>query len=422
MVIRDVVQMSEMKRILLTTYDYPFGCGEAFLESEMPVLSRSFERIYIVPVRRLWIRTQKADSRPLPSNVEVLLPYRYGAQLWLGAVFKCFQIAKSYRAIAKRVNFGRSGSGLKALLSVFVRRLRWAFVDTAVTDLQHRCDAQVGYAYWKSGCAYPVARLRERGRIQRSVARAHHHDLYPALSPEGYNPFDGFLKEWLDDVYSISHDGMEVLAEIGYREDQIRLSRLGVQQPKVRSKRSVDGILRLISVSRVERIKRLDLLIEALKLVPDTLRIQWTHFGTGSQFSAIQGLLSELPEHVEVDFKGEVRNEEVLAHYVNQPVDMLINVSESEGVPVSIMEALSYGVPCVATDVGATSEIVNANHGVLLSANPTAEEVASAVLKLREAIDVRGDELSGNAIQMWNENFHRENNFIDFASQVSWQA
>lgn len=419
MVIRDVVRMSEMKKILLTTYDYPFGCGEAFLESEIPVLSRSFDCIYIVPVRRLWVRTQETNSRPLPGNVEVLLPYRYGLKLWFGALFKCLPIGMSYWSIAKRVNFGKSGDGLKPLLSVFLRKLRWAFVDAQVVALQRKCGAQIGYAYWKSGCAYPVARLRERGRIQRSVARAHHHDLYPALSPEGFNPFDGFLKKWLDDLYSISRDGMNVLAEIGYREDQIRLSRLGVQQPKVSSKRSTDGILRLISVSRVERIKRLDLLVEALKLVPDTLRCQWTHFGTGSQLSRVQGLLSGLPEHVEADFRGEVRNEEVLAHYVNEPVDMFINVSESEGVPVSIMEALSYGVACVATDVGATREIVNSKHGVLLSANPTAEEVLSAVVDLRSQIAINGDELSDNAIKMWNENFHRENNFIDFACQVS---
>ena len=58
-----------MKKILLTTYDYPFGCGEAFLESEIPILARSFERVYIVPVRRLWVRTDLSESRKLPDGV-----------------------------------------------------------------------------------------------------------------------------------------------------------------------------------------------------------------------------------------------------------------------------------------------------------------------------------------------------------------
>ena len=37
-----------------------------------------------------------------------------------------------------------------------------------------------------------------------------------------------------------------------------------------------------------------------------------------------------------------------------QPYHVFLNVSSSEGVPVSIIEAMSFGIPCIATNVGGT--------------------------------------------------------------------
>ena len=174
----------------------------------------------------------------------------------------------------------------------------------------------------------------------------------------------------------------------------------------------------MISVSRVEHIKRLDLLVAALKLTPSAMRIEWTHFGAGTQFSAIEESLRSLPANVSAHLQGEVRNVEVLAHYLNHPVDILINVSASEGVPVSIMEALSFGVPCIATDVGATREIVNTSNGCLLNKNVTSAEVIDAVIDLEQRTNTK-ESMHDEAIQMWEKHFNRDKNFIDFAEHIS---
>lgn len=55
--------------------------------------------------------------------------------------------------------------------------------------------------------------------------------------------------------------------------------------------------------------------------------------------------------------------------YSEHPVDVFINLSTNEGVPVSIMEAISFDIPIVATDVGGTSEIVTDETGILVSSN-----------------------------------------------------
>lgn len=44
-------------------------------------------------------------------------------------------------------------------------------------------------------------------------------------------------------------------------------------------------------------------------------------------------------------------------------------MSLSEGIPVSIMEAISFGIPIIATNVGGNAEIVNDETGVLIPVN-----------------------------------------------------
>ena len=74
---------------------------------------------------------------------------------------------------------------------------------------------------------------------------------------------------------------------------------------------------------------------------------------------------------------GAFSNREVFDFYKSHPVDFLINVSNNEGIPVSIMEAHSFSIPVVATNVGGTSEIVNEENGILLPADPDTGELAN---------------------------------------------
>lgn len=55
-------------------------------------------------------------------------------------------------------------------------------------------------------------------------------------------------------------------------------------------------------------------------------------------------------------------------------IDWFISLSSSEGLPISICEALSYGVPVIATDVGGVSEVVTSDVGILLY-EPITEDI-----------------------------------------------
>jgi glycosyltransferase involved in cell wall biosynthesis len=76
---------------------------------------------------------------------------------------------------------------------------------------------------------------------------------------------------------------------------------------------------------------------------------------------------------------GNMKNSEILDYFLQSPVDIFLNASRSEGIPVSIMEAMSCGIPAIAPDVGGIKELVSEGMGVLMSKDPTVAEIAEHV-------------------------------------------
>ena len=93
----------------------------------------------------------------------------------------------------------------------------------------------------------------------------------------------------------------------------------------------------------------------------------------------LENQIKTLTSNIRVQLMGSLPPDEVLEFYCDRELDLFINVSESEGMPVAIMEAFSAGIPAIATDVGGTSELVTPDTGILLPENPSPEEVWKAI-------------------------------------------
>ena len=115
---------------------------------------------------------------------------------------------------------------------------------------------------------------------------------------------------------------------------------------------------------------------------------------------------------------GQVSNREVISYYMNNHVNLFINVSESEGIPVSIMEAISFGIPVIATDVGGTSEIViDGFNGLLLNKtfdiDKLVDVISCAILGRIDLLSFRK-----NARILWTEKYSCENNYYKFYENI----
>ena len=112
------------------------------------------------------------------------------------------------------------------------------------------------------------------------------------------------------------------------------------------------------------------------------------------------------------------KQEKILEEYKILNPDIFINLSSSEGIPVSIMEAMSYGIPCIATNVGGTCEIVNNKNGALLDENPSIETISSQLNHFIYMNKIEYIKYKRNAYLTWYKYFNAEYNYVDFTKKI----
>jgi len=180
-------------------------------------------------------------------------------------------------------------------------------------------------------------------------------------------------------------------------------------------------VLRIVSCSSIILLKRVKLLLKgiilAAQLRPEK-KFKWSHFGDGPEMGTIQEMLKQLPNNAAGNLVGFIPNDLLMLFYKNNPVDVFVNVSESEGgSPVSIMEAISCGIPAIVTNVGGNPEIVTDENGILLSADPTAQEIAQALIVMldnRNTVIVKRKAARG----VWKEKYNAKHNFNKFSDSL----
>jgi colanic acid/amylovoran biosynthesis glycosyltransferase len=139
------------------------------------------------------------------------------------------------------------------------------------------------------------------------------------------------------------------------------------------------------------------------------------HFGSGPLMREIdEYCTANLDNNIKRVFKGKTNNNDILNYYLDKQPDLFINLSKSEGVPLSIMEAMSCSIPVLATNVGGTSEIVSNKNGVLLETNFNDKVVAKEIEKIYFQDEDTRDTLRAESFKTWRSLCNAEKNYNKF--------
>ncbi len=121
-----------------------------------------------------------------------------------------------------------------------------------------------------------------------------------------------------------------------------------------------------INVGRLVPLKRHDLLIQSCRMLPDDVNYKVLIVGDGPQRQYIE---QEIQENNLLDKVVMTGQREDIASLLNAS-DCFIQCSDTEGLSMSIMEAMAASLPCIVTDVGGNAELVVDNeNGWLLSSS-----------------------------------------------------
>jgi glycosyltransferase involved in cell wall biosynthesis len=157
----------------------------------------------------------------------------------------------------------------------------------------------------------------------------------------------------------------------------------------------------LVYVGRLEPVKNHSLLLNAfclaLKSMPG-LRL-WM-VGDGSQRKTLENMAAQLGITSQVTFWGQKLD--VAPFY--SAADTFIMSSTSEGLPISLLQAFSIGLPAIVTDVGGMAEVVRlARAGVTAPVRDPAA-MAAAILRLASS-DAERKQFSANAEEAFRSRF-----------------
>ena len=171
-------------------------------------------------------------------------------------------------------------------------------------------------------------------------------------------------------------------------------------------KKPTEGVFDIVYFGRMTRGKGVDLLIEAFgHLVKDFPYARLFLIGSGERLSLLQTRVNELHLSERVQFTGWLQNDELFSRLI--AADLFCLPSFSEGLPSSILEAMSIGLPILATHVGGIPEIIEDNVSGMLIPPGDPEALTRALLELAKDPQKRV-QLREGALLRWKKVGTRE--------------
>lgn len=412
------------KCLIILTSEFPFSAGEPFLESEIKYQKQCFDKVIILAQD---LDSSVKEAREVPVGVDY-----YNVSQKSKKISRLGDVLKGAAHIFKKDDMlpedaEKCNTPIKKVFSKYFNQRAERQFGESLKILQKYdfsdFDEVAVYSYWFFVTCRIGALIKKwllsNGINSCLISRAHGYDLYESANPLNFLPYRNTLAAECDKIYVCSHQGAEHLKEVVPKyKDKIVTAYLGTVDYGMSSASST---FHIVTCSRISNVKRLDKLIDSLASLNGTKHeIYWTHIGDGKDRERLKERADKELSFMNCEFVGKMSNTDVYKYYTEHPVSLFINVSSSEGLPVSVMEAMSFGIPVLATDVGGTSEIVKDGcNGFLLNADFTAEEFKEKIMSF---LNMKNDvyiSFRENARIFWKDNFDAEKNYDIFSKELS---
>lgn len=401
-----------MKNLHVFTNKFPFdNSGEdTFLVPEMTILSMNFNIIF-------YVKNVDISHENIPFDYTICENIFYiknnKVKLTWGLVMQTF------KEILYNPRLLKDPSKLRELMVIHSDNILNAklFLNYFKTKNFHS-SKDLFYTYWFEEWNIILSIAKKMNKIFNDfklVSRAHNFDVYDYRSKYLKIPFRGTQLSYTDAVYCISNDASTYLKSNNKSHvDKIHFRRLGVNQTK-QNDFKIDNDFVIVSCSAMVIQKRIDKIIKVLSKV--NRKVVWYHFGDGPLMSFYKSEVKFLKKNIFVKFMGFKSNKFILNFYATNKISLFINLSDYEGIPVSIMEAISFSIPVIATNVGGVSEIVTKESGVLIEKDCNLNQLTT-ILNDFPNHDIFTSNFRAKVFNFSNNNFNAEKNFNDFSDDL----
>lgn len=342
--------MSDRSEILYITASYPYGSAESFIEPEIEQWEARDRTVRIVPVHgRGALRLNVVGTSELTHWPLFRLRYVLDGLFWF--------FAHPRRVLSLMRDLLRAPSKL-------IKNMAGLLKAFAVAKALRASSVDHIHAHWggvSSTVAMAVSRLTG---IPWSLT-CHRWDIYE----------DNLLALKSRDacfVRFISERGMRDAISLGADAEKCVVIHMGVKVPDVllqRRKRPANPVL--MCAANLLEVKGHRFLIEAMQLLRQRgFSLRLLLCGDGPLRAQLAQQCRDRGLEDVIEFLGHVPHDELLSLYRRGDVDLFVLPSiemsdgHHEGIPVSLMEAMSYGVPVISTTTGSVDELLPVELGV----------------------------------------------------------
>ena len=402
--------MSEQKGVLLVTQGFPFGESErSFLGEEFAQLQSCFKTTVLA--------YGKNDELLYPAPEKVPL-YRYefaGIQPFsLHRQFIRPEVRSDIRAACKT---GSTKSRMIRFGKILSYSLRAEQLEAQMREIVEEENIEIIYTYWCTQATITALRLKKKFPRLKVVTRLQGYDLYIERTEMAWQVMRGFVAQRCDRLFFVCDAGREYFCEHWPMVElhKCTVAYLGTRALQVDRWDTLDkNRLAIISCSNIIPLKRVALIAEALAVLPEEIQVTWNHIGDGELYNSTIEYTTRLlrtKSNIQWKFWGRIANNKLEEIYNRVEPQLFITTSSSEGLPVSIQEAFSIGIPAIGTAVGGNSELIqNGVTGFLLAPDPSPQEVADQIVRFYKLSFEQKADMQNAVKKLWQEKCNSKKN------------
>lgn len=139
-----------------------------------------------------------------------------------------------------------------------------------------------------------------------------------------------------------------------------------------------DGVTRFITIGFLEDIKGQDLLVQAVALLPETIRSCTKFYFVGHNKTLFgESVQKDSAAFREIEFLGSVERDKI--HELLDLSDVLICPSRQDSMPTVAAEAMMHLVPCIVSDVTGTAAYIQNNEDGFIFESENVQELVEKI-------------------------------------------
>ena len=390
---------------------------DSFVENECVSLTKHFDKIVMISVAK-----RRLDAISSYNNIS-FEAIELGPEYSIKSEFKRnggqlinFFFTELYNCKKKVYYLRNSKQWLSILAKGFYKAQKVA--ELVLKEERILNTKLYFHSFWTSEWALVLSVLKAKQVIAKFTTRCGGYDIYDERHPGNYMPMRYVMYKYANCVYANTQIGRQYILDLNIYPEKIGLNYFGTQDygtcPVPTSNPHI-----IFSCGNIIELKRVHLIIEILKHVKSDVR--WVHIGGGDLEDEVRA--SAASQHgFKYDMRGFKENyKDLLDFYLENAVSCFIMCSRTEGLPVSIQEAQSFGVPVMATNVGGISEIVNESNGVLIEKDFQPKEAAVLLDNLLNT-KARDPKFRAGIRKFWENSFELNDRMAEFIAELEKNA